>query len=479
MSEYDIGVIGLGVMGRSLAVNIASRGVQVATFTRSEEKRQLMRDTAAKHSVPANIGGFDTQEAMVHALTQPRRLLLMVPAGEAVDIAIGKMRSMLQKDDVIIEGGNSHYSDTIRRGDDLESHGIRFIGTGISGGEAGALFGPCIMPGGQKSAYDTVAPILTQISAKTEDGDCCTYIGAGGAGHFVKMVHNGIEYGLMQIICEAYDIFKRVLGLSSAELYDIFAVYNEGDLSGYLIEITRDIFAVSDDGTGNALVEKITDTAGQKGTGKWTAQAALDLGVPVPNLSASVQGRILSAVRDERLVAAPILQTPPETFNGDRDALKQAVGDALYASLVCCYAQGLQLNRQASQDYHWDLNFPELARIWKGGCIIRSRLLDVIMRAYREQPDLVNLMVDPAVSADLKGRLDNWRLVVSTISGLGIPILGLSTALQYFESYRSERLPANLLQAQRDYFGAHTYKRLDKDGVFHTEWEALAKEAKG
>jgi 6-phosphogluconate dehydrogenase len=472
--EYDIAVIGLGVMGRSIAVNIASRGFKVATFTRSEEKRQMMRDTATKHTQSDNIGVFADQSEMVNALKTPKRILLMVPAGNAVDIAIEKMADLLEKDDVIIEGGNSHYPDTIRRGLDLEAKGIRFVGTGISGGEAGALYGPCIMPGGQKDAYELVEPILTQIAAQTEDGSCCTYIGPGGAGHFVKMVHNGIEYGLMQIICEAYDIFKRVLGLNRQEIYEIFREWNEGELGGYLIEITRDIFQVKDE-DGEALVEKILDTAGQKGTGKWTAQAGLDIGVSVPNLSAAVEGRILSAFKDERIAAAPILKTDAVTIDVDKDEMIKAVGDALYASLIVCYAQGLALMRQASIDYEYNLNFPEIGRIWKGGCIIRAKLLDVIMKAYRQQPDLANLMLDPTVTDVLKSRLDNWRKVVSTVTNIGVPILGLSTALQYFESYREERLPANLLQAQRDYFGAHTYKRIDKDGVYHTEWEALAK----
>jgi 6-phosphogluconate dehydrogenase len=372
--------------------------------------------------------------------------------------------------DIIIDGGNSLFHDTHRRYATLLSRGIRFIGMGISGGEEGALKGPSIMPGGDREAYSEIAPIFTRIAAQVADGPCCAFVGPGGAGHYVKMVHNGIEYGDMQLISEAYYILKNVLGLSAEELHEIFSEWNQGVLDSYLIEITADIFSKYDTDTKTPLVEMILDKAGQKGTGKWTSQSALDLGIPTPTITEAVFARCISAYKDERVKASQVLSGPHQSFSGDKKDFIEAIRDALYASKICSYAQGFALMRAASQEYHWQLNFGEIALLWRGGCIIRARFLERIRDAYVRNPELSNLLVDPYFSDALASVQNNWRLVVRTCADLGVPIPAFSASLAYYDSYRQAVLPANLIQAQRDYFGAHTYERIDRPGVFHTEW---------
>ncbi|NLE61882.1 MAG: NADP-dependent phosphogluconate dehydrogenase, partial [Planctomycetes bacterium] len=374
------------------------------------------------------------------------------------------------KGDLFIDGGNSHFPDTIRRNKDLSAKGFLFIGTGVSGGEEGALKGPSIMPGGQKEAYDLIAPVLTAISAKVDGEPCCTYIGPDGAGHYVKMVHNGIEYGDMQLICEAYDIMRKALGLDAKALHEVFKKWNAGDLNSYLIEITTDIFRRIDEATGKPLVDMVLDTAGQKGTGKWTSTSALDLGISAPTIAEAVFARCISAVKKERVEASKQLGGPAQTYKGDKDAFVAAIHDALYASKICSYAQGFQLMRAAGQEHKWSLKYGEIAMIWRGGCIIRAHFLNRIKEAYDRNPNLANLLLDPYFKGIIDKSQANWRKVVSTAAELGIPVPAFSSALSYYDSYRSEKLPANLLQAQRDYFGAHTYERIDKPGVFHSNW---------
>lgn len=466
MDKQQIGIVGLGVMGHMLALNMESKGFSVAGFDLDAEK---------VNAVAANVRGkkiLVTNELSVflNALQTPRRILMMVPAGAPVDAVISDLKSHLAKNDVLIDGGNSFFKDTERRSRELEAAGIRYIGTGISGGEEGALHGPCIMPGGQPSAYRLVKPILTKISAHVGTKPCCVYIGPEGAGHFVKMVHNGIEYGDMQIICEAYDILKRALHLTPEELHAVFSEWHAGPLNSYLMEITKDILARYDDETGKPLVDVILDKAGQKGTGKWTAQIALDLGVAAPTLAMAVEARILSAIKSERVNAAKILTGPDKPFKGSRDFLIQQIHNALYMAKISCYAQGFAIMREASKEYKWDLKFDQIAQIWKGGCIIRAQMLEQIRRAYKQNPNLENLMLAPYFTKRLLKLQKSLRSVVRLASELGIPALAFSTSLAYYDSYRSPVLPANLLQAQRDYFGAHTYKRVDKEGTFHTKW---------
>jgi 6-phosphogluconate dehydrogenase len=376
----------------------------------------------------------------------------------------------LDKGDLLIDGGNSFFKDTARRSEDMVQKGILYIGTGVSGGEEGALKGPSIMPGGPKEAYLMVQGILTKIAAQLDDGPCCIYIGPDASGHYVKMVHNGIEYGDMQLICEAYDILKSALGLGAPELSEIFAEWNKGELDSYLIEITTAVLARKDDDTGKPLVDIILDKAGQKGTGKWTSQSALDLGVPTPTINSAVVARTMSAFKDQRVAASKILSGPTANYTGDKAALIQAVRDALYASKITSYAQGMALLREASKEYNWNLNYGEIARIWKGGCIIRAKFLDLIKQAYQRNADLSNLLIDKFFSEAVASRQDNWRMVVKLAMDFGIPVPAMSGSLAYFDSYRRQRLPANLIQGQRDYFGAHTYERVDKPGSFHTEW---------
>jgi 6-phosphogluconate dehydrogenase len=406
------------------------------------------------------------------ALETPRRILIMVPAGSPVDAVIQDLKPHLAPGDILIDGGNSFFPDTDRRGKELEPAGILYIGTGVSGGEEGALLGPSIMPGGPEEAYRKVEPILTAIAAKTDDGPCCAYIGKGGAGHYVKMVHNGIEYGIMELISEVYDILKSALGLSAPEIGKIFAAWNQTELNSYLIEITAAVLAHTDPETGQPTVDIIVDKAGQKGTGKWASQNALDLGVAIPTINAALEGRILSGARNERIAAAKILRGPVAKHEGDPEAFIETLRQALRLAIVTCYAQGFALMREASKEYGYDLHFSEIARTWKGGCIIRARLLEPIKQAFAASPGLVNLLVDPGFSELVNG-LQVWlRAIVMEAPRLGVPVLALAASLNYIDAYRRERMPANLLQAQRDYFGAHTYERLDKPAgqKFHTNW---------
>lgn len=467
MAKGQIGVVGLAVMGKNLALNIESRGFAVSVFNRSSEKtNEILQENPGKNL----IGTFSVEE-FVNSLEVPRKILIMVKAGDATDATIDSLVPYLSEGDILIDGGNAFFPDTQRRSKELEAKGFRFIGTGVSGGEEGALKGPAIMPGGQESAYKLVEPILTAISAKVGGDPCCTYIGPGGAGHYVKMVHNGIEYGDMQLICEAYQLLKDVLGVSTSELHEIFAEWNKGELDSYLIEITTDIFSKYDPETGKPMVDVILDAAGQKGTGKWTSQSALDLGVPLSIITESVFARFISAIKEERIAASKVLSGPAaKPFDGDRAEFIEAVRQALYASKICSYAQGFAQMRAASEEYNWDLKYGSIAMIFRGGCIIRARFLQNIKDAYDRDPGLKNLLLDEYFQGVVDKYQDAWRKVVSVAVSNGIPVPCFSSALAYYDSYRTERLPANLLQAQRDYFGAHTFQRTDKEGTFHHNW---------
>jgi len=454
-------------MGENLVLNMESKGYSVSVYNRTADKVKRFLEGRASGK---NILGTYSMKELVDSLVSPKRVIFMVKAGPAVDELIDQIKPHLSKGDILIDGGNSFFRDTERRYKALVPEGIHYMGTGISGGEEGALKGPSIMPGGPKEAYDCLAPVLTKIAAQVDDGPCCTYIGPSGAGHFVKMVHNGIEYGDMQLIGEAYDILKTALALEPSELADIFARWNEGVLNSFLIEITAKIFTKIDEETGKPLVDMILDKAGQKGTGKWTSQTALDLGVAIPTINAAVEARILSAYKAERQAASKTLGSPQRRFEGEKKDLIEAVHDALYVSKICSYAQGTAMMKIASEEYGWNLNLAEISRIWKGGCIIRARFLDLIKEAYRQRPDLPNLLLHPEFSAWILKAQDSWRIVIQTANRLGIPCLALSASLNYFDSYRRDRLPQNLTQAQRDFFGAHTYERVDREGVFHTEW---------
>jgi len=468
MAKQQIGVIGLAVMGKNLALNIESRGYSVSVYNRSPEKTEEFLKTEAEGK---NFAGTYSVEEFINSLEKPRKILLMVKAGAATDATIDSLKPYLEKGDILIDGGNTFFQDTIRRNKELEELGIHFIGTGVSGGEEGALKGPSIMPGGQKEAYELVKPILTAISAKVEGDDCCTYIGPNGEGHYGKMVHNGIEYCDLQLICEAYFIMKNVLGLETDELHEVFAEWNKGELDSYLIEITADIFTKKDEETGKALVDVILDTAGQKGTGKWTSQSALDLGVPLPIITESVFARFISAMKEERVKASKVLSGPnAAAFEGDKTELVEAIRKALYMSKICSYAQGFAQMKAASEEYDWNLQYGDIAMIFRGGCIIRAQFLQKIKEAYDRDADLTNLLLDPYFKDIVEGYQSALREVISIAVKQGIPVPSFSSALAYYDSYRTETLPANLLQAQRDYFGAHTYQRVDKEGVFHTEW---------
>ncbi|MBA9027453.1 NADP-dependent phosphogluconate dehydrogenase [Peribacillus huizhouensis] len=468
MSKQQIGVIGLAVMGKNLALNIESRGYSVSVFNRSYDKTEEFLKNEAEGK---NFVGAKTVEEFVNSLEKPRKILLMVKAGAATDATIDSLKPYLEKGDILMDGGNTFFQDTIRRNKELAPTGIHFIGTGVSGGEEGALKGPSIMPGGQKEAYELVEPILTAISAKVEGDACVTYIGPNGAGHYVKMVHNGIEYGDMQLICEAYFILKNVLGLSATELHDVFAEWNKGELDSYLIEITADIFTKVDEETGKPLVDVILDTAGQKGTGKWTSQNALDLGVPLPIITESVFARFISAMKDERVKASKVLTGPKvEAFKGKKEELIEAVRKALYLSKIVSYAQGFAQMRAASEEYDWNLSYGDIAMIFRGGCIIRAQFLQKIKDAYDQDPNLANLLLDPYFKEIAESYQSALREVLTLAIESGIPVPSFASAIAYYDSYRTETLPANLLQAQRDYFGAHTYQRVDKEGVFHTNW---------
>ena len=465
--KYDIGLIGLAVMGQNLVLNMERNGYSVAVFNRTTER---MREFVEQRGQGKNIAGYETLEGLVDALARPRRVMLMVKAGDPVDAVIEQLRPLLSPGDVIIDGGNSFFKNTERRAVSLAKDGINYIGTGVSGGEEGALWGPAIMPGGQPEAYRLVEPILTAIAAKVEDEPCVTYIGPRGAGHYVKMVHNGIEYGDMQLIAEAYDILARGLGIPAEELAEVFAEWNKGDLQSYLIEITADILGRADEETGQPLVNVILDEAKQKGTGKWMSQDALDLGAPTHTINAAVESRIISSYKDQRVAASQVLTGPIAKFEGDRAQMIEDVRDALYAAKICSYAQGMGLLRAASEEYDYDLDLGAIARVWRGGCIIRARFLNDIATAFDHAPQLDNLMLDPFFRDEILARQGALRRVVTSAIWMGIPVHAFAASLAYFDAYRTKRLPANLTQAQRDYFGAHTYRRIDKDGVFHTEW---------
>ena len=469
MSKQQIGVVGMAVMGRNLALNIESRGYSVSIFNRSSSKTD---EVIALHPDKKLVPTY-TVEEFVDSLEKPRRILLMVKAGEATDKTIQSLLPHLDKGDILIDGGNTFFQDTIRRNEMLANSGINFIGTGVSGGEEGALKGPAIMPGGQKDAYDLVAPILEEIAAKADDGaPCVTYIGPNGAGHYVKMVHNGIEYGDMQLIAESYDILRRVGGLTVEETAEVFKSWNTGELDSYLIEITADILTKKDPETGKPMVEVIMDTAGNKGTGKWTSQSALDLGVPLPLITESVFARYISTLKEEREVASKELSPikVPELSNTEKQALIESVRKGLYFSKIMSYAQGFAQMRVASEEFDWKLNYGEIAKIFRAGCIIRAQFLQKITDAFERDPELKNLLLDKYFLYVTESYQEAVREVVVTAVQAGIPVPTFSSALAYYDSYRSEVLPANLIQAQRDYFGAHTYNRVDKPGVFHFEW---------
>jgi 6-phosphogluconate dehydrogenase len=468
MQKQKMGLIGLAVMGENLSLNIESKGFPLAVFNRTPSKTEKF---AKERAGGKKILPTYSLEEFVGSLEKPRRIMLMVKAGEAVDAFIEKLIPHLEKGDLIIDGGNSFFEDTIRRNKNLSEKGLLYIGTGVSGGEEGALHGPSIMPGGQKSAYDLIAPILTRISAQINGDPCCAYIGPDGAGHYVKMVHNGIEYGDMQLITEAYYIMKNVLGMDAPQLHQVFSKWNKGELDSYLIEITTDIFSKVDQESGKPLVELILDKAGQKGTGKWASQSALDLGIPAPTVAEAVFARCISALKEERIAASKVLSGPEGKFSGNREEFVEAIRQALYASKICSYAQGFSLMKAAGEEYKWNLNLGEIAMIWRGGCIIRAQFLHRIKEAFDHGPNLSNLLLDPYFKEIIEKSQKAWRLVVSTSANLGIPIPAFSSALCYYDSYRRESLAANLIQAQRDYFGAHTYRRIDKEGVFHTEWQ--------
>ncbi|MBK8882412.1 MAG: decarboxylating NADP(+)-dependent phosphogluconate dehydrogenase [Bacteroidales bacterium] len=465
----DIGLIGLAVMGENLVLNMESKGFQVSVYNRSTKK---VDDFLGGRAKGKNITGTHSVEELVGSLAQPRKIMLMIKAGSAVDEMIETLLPLLSPGDIIIDGGNTHFPDTNRRTAMVEKKGFLYIGTGVSGGEEGALLGPSIMPGGSKEAWPYVKPIFQAIAAKVEDGSpCCDWVGENGAGHFVKMVHNGIEYGDMQLITEAYQIMRDLLHLTADEMHAIFREWNEGELNSYLIEITRDILGFKDT-DGKPLVDKILDTAGQKGTGKWTGIAALDLGIPLTLIGEAVFSRCLSAVKDERVQASGILKGPVPVFTGDKAGFINDIRDALYASKMVSYAQGYALMKAAAEEYKWKLNYGGIALMWRGGCIIRSAFLGKIKEAFDNNPSITNLLLDPFFNGKVEKAQGGWRRVVSAAVTNGIPVPAISSALGYYDGYRCEKLPANLLQAQRDYFGAHTYERTDKPRgeFFHTNW---------
>ena len=467
MSEKaDIGIIGLGVMGQMLALNMERNGQIVAGFDLDEAKVAAFEDEhPGKHLI-----GCTTVEAFLETVKRPRRILMMVPSGRPVDAVISSLEATLTEGDLLIDGGNSFFQETERRAKALEENGVLYLGMGISGGERGALWGPSLMPGGRREGWDLMQPILEAIAAKVDGEPCVTYIGPGGAGHYVKMVHNGIEYAIMQLIAEAYDLLHRVVGLTMAELHETFAAWNEAELASYLIEITADIVDTTDEETGKPILDVILDKAKQKGTGKWTSQSAMDVGSPVPTISAAVEARVLSSYKDEREEAARVLAGPQTTFEGDREAIVNAARDALYAGMISAYAQGFALLRTASEEYGYDLDYGDIAKIWRGGCIIRAAFLETIRAAFAHDPELPNLLVDTEIGQIVETRQQALRQIVQMAMQHGIPAPALSSALAYFDSYRTARLPANLIQAQRDYFGAHTYQRVDEPGTFHTDW---------
>ncbi len=470
-NKANIGLVGLGVMGQNLSLNLASHGYRVAVYNRRRERvDQFIQGPAQGKEI---IGTYSWQD-LATVLERPRKVLLMIKAGPPVDDVIEELLHVISPGDVIIDGGNSHFQDTIRRHDLLKEKGILYLGVGISGGEEGALRGPSIMPGGDKKAWELVREPLLAIAAKVgEDNEpCCAYLGPGGVGHFVKTVHNGIEYGDMQLISEAYFLMQELLGMSASEIGHVFQTWNQGELVSYLVEITADILSRVDDQTGQPLVDVILDEAEQKGTGKWTAQEAMELGVPTPTIAEAVFARALSALKEERVIAARSLDGPKIQFDGDKNQLLRDIKDALYSSKICSYAQGFALLESASDYYDWNLDLGQVALIWRGGCIIRAKFLDEIATAFQRDSQLTNLLLDPYFQKAIEGGQEGWRRVVAIAATTGVPVPGFTSGLCYYDAYRRERLPANLLQAQRDYFGAHTYRRMDMPGSFHTEWSS-------
>src|SRR2546427_394792 len=467
-NQCDIGLIGLAVMGENLALNMESKGFSVAVFNRTNEVTEKF---AAERGKDKNIQPTRTIGEFVGSLKKPRKAMIMVKAGAPVDAVINQLAPLLDKGDVIIDGGNSLFTDTQRRGKELEDLGIHFVGCGVSGGEEGALKGPSLMPGGSRESWEMIAPIFRKIAAQVDGTPCCRYMGPDGAGHYVKMVHNGIEYGDIQLICEAYAILKAIVEMDAAQLAETFAEWNKGELDSYLIEITSQIFRKIDPETGNPLVDMILDKAGQKGTGIWTLQSAIRQSVVISTINAAVEARVISSRKEERVAASKILPQPrARKFRGDRTRLINAVRDALYASKIVSYAQGMELLGAASSEYKWNFNLSDIATIWRGGCIIRAKFLNRIVDAYKRDPVLHNLLLDRYFTRIIRKAQRNWRVAVSTAIRHGVAVPGFSASLAYFDSYRQARLPANLLQAQRDFFGAHTYERIDKPGIFHTEW---------
>jgi 6-phosphogluconate dehydrogenase len=484
----DIGLVGLAVMGQNLALNIADHGFQISVFNRTTEKTDKF--VADNPHTPGGVVGTKTIEEFVKSLSKPRKIVLLVQAGKGTDAVIDSLTPLLEKGDIVIDGGNSLFTDTIKREKAYSDKGLRFIGSGVSGGEEGARYGPSLMPGGEFEAWLELKPVWEAIAAKVDaktgkplEGGapgkpviggvpCTAYIGADGAGHYVKMVHNGIEYGDMQMICEAYALLKGLLGLKPAEMSAIFAEWNKGILDSFLIEITTDILKQKDPVTGKPFVDVVLDAAGQKGTGKWTSTNALDMGVPAPTIAEAVFARCISAVKAERVAASKILKGPSKKYKGSRKALLDAIRDALYCSKICSYAQGFQLMRAGAQEYGWKLNFGQIAQIWRGGCIIRAAFLQKITLAYADKPDLANLLLDPYFNKTFKKAQANWRKVIALAAECGVPAPTFSASLAYYDAYRSARLPANLLQAQRDFFGAHTYERVDqpRGKFFHLDW---------
>jgi 6-phosphogluconate dehydrogenase len=464
---FDFGMIGLGTMGRNLLLNMADHGFKAIGFDKDLQKGKLLESSATQGTT---VKGVNSLGDLVQQLALPRKIMMLVPAGKPVDDVINSLLPLLQKGDIIIDGGNSHYTDTLRRVNFVRDKGFHFMGIGISGGEHGARTGPSIMPGGDPEAYAKVKAILEAVAAKVNNSPCVAHLGKGAAGHYVKMVHNGIEYAIMQLISETYQLLHEGKGLSNDELHKVYKAWNEGELQSYLVEITRDVFLQPDDKTGNRLVDMILDKAGAKGTGKWTSQDSMDLGIPVPVIDIAVSLRDLSAAKEERLQAAALYKPTQFKIEVPTEVFIQQLADALYFSMIICYAQGLALLHRASSELQMDIPLPEVVRIWRGGCIIRSSLLEVFYTAFRENPNLPNLLLDKNIAALVQSKKQHLRTVIMHTTQTGFPVAGLMTSLCYFEAYRSEKLPTNLIQAQRDYFGAHTYERVDMPGNFHTEW---------
>jgi 6-phosphogluconate dehydrogenase len=465
--EYDYGMIGLGTMGRNLVYNMCDRGYSVAGFDKDKGKV----DELSKEAAGRKVMGAENLQDFISALKSPKVIMLLVPAGHPVDAVIGELKPFLSKDDLVMDCGNSHFTDTDLRTRQLEKEQIHFMGVGISGGEYGARYGPSIMPGGAKEAYERVAQMLKDVSAKVNDEPCVTWLGPGAAGHYVKMVHNGIEYGLMQLIVEAYHLMKECLNMSNDDLHKVFSKWNEGRLKSYLIEITADIFVQKDDLSNSRLIDMILDKSKQNGTGQWTSQSAMDLHLPIPVIDASVSMRDLSSLKDERVAAQKILTRHKTAFRQNAGELADRLENALYFSMIVSYAQGMSLLQRASKEYNYDLKLNEVARIWRGGCIIRSVLLEDILSAYSDEPTLSNLMINKPLAVKLEQCQDGCRLAVKAAVDAGVPIPAMMASLAYYDGYRSSWLPANLIQAQRDYFGAHTYERVDREGIFHTQWD--------